>query len=194
MTVEQALNLKQGDRVFWNDPDAEAETNCSGWLKIDSIRATLFENETLFVIQSGDTGYHNIRASELSLTAPDGWGEKQADEDIDPRVRALMAFLDCDEWQVSEAQYTDNAFEVSDETYLVLTDGEADVAWEQELGRYIDECILPEMPEHLRPYFNEDAWKHDARGDGRAHSLATYDGDENEAEIDGEVYYIYRIG
>ena len=48
------------------------------------------------------------------------------------------------------------------------------------------------MPEHFRSYFDEDKWKQDARMDGRAHSLASYDGDENYIEINGIEYYIYR--
>jgi len=42
-------------------------------------------------------------------------------------------------------------------------------------------------------YFDEDAWKYDAKMDGRGHSLASYDGNENEETVNDETYYIYRI-
>lgn len=79
------------------------------------------------------------------------------------------------------------------ENYLVLDDYEADEAWDKELDYYIDECILCELPEQYRNYFNSEAWKNDARQDGRGHCLASYDGKENEETVNGETFYIYRI-
>jgi hypothetical protein len=63
--------------------------------------------------------------------------------------------------------------------YAVGTDEEADEAWDQSLDSYLDDCgVLDSMPENLRPYFDREAWKRDARFDGRGHSLASYDGNE----------------
>ena len=61
--------------------------------------------------------------------------------------------------------------------YLVLTDDEAN----------------DKLEESLDSYFDEDAWKYDAKMDGRGHSLASYDGNENEETVNDETYYIYRI-
>ena len=77
--------------------------------------------------------------------------------------------------------------------YLVLTSDEAETAHDEALENYIDECILPECPPTIAPYFDRDAWKRDARYDGRGHVLASYDGDEHEVKIDGEWFYIYRV-
>jgi hypothetical protein len=85
-----------------------------------------------------------------------------------------------------------NTFDYYGEEYEVLTDDEADDRWEEELQMYIDECILPEIPEFCQRYFDEEAWKRDARFDGRGHSIARYDGCENEEEVNGTWYYIYR--
>lgn len=79
--------------------------------------------------------------------------------------------------------------------YLVLTDDEADDAWDEELERYIDDCL--EIPESVKPYFDREQWKVDARGDGRGHALSSYDGCENRVEFNGlddmtAVFYIYR--
>ena len=84
--------------------------------------------------------------------------------------------------------------------YMVLTDAEADVKWEESLDSYIEECITPEIDKlsegagNLSYYitFDEETWKRDARMDGRGHSLSSYDGHENEETIEGETFYIYR--
>lgn len=74
--------------------------------------------------------------------------------------------------------------------YLVLDDVDADALWESYLDSYIDDCL--EIPEYIVPYFDEKAWKRDAKMDGRGHSLSSYDGEEYEEEIGGTTYYIYR--
>lgn len=76
--------------------------------------------------------------------------------------------------------------------YLVLTDEEADEKWDEYAEEYIDEMIRP-LPEFAQNYFDREMWKRDARMDGRGASLSSYDGAENEAEIDGTWYYIYRV-
>lgn len=97
--------------------------------------------------------------------------------------------------QIQEATYNDNLFEYYNESYLVLTDDEADDAWEDELQNYIDECIMPELERNcpeLSRYFDEEAWKRDARFDGRGHSLNRYDGTEYDEKVNDTWYYIYR--
>lgn len=74
--------------------------------------------------------------------------------------------------------------------YAIGTDLECDVALEEALDQYIDDCILPELPEFAARYFDTDSWKNDAEYDGRGHSLATYDG--NEIELDNDLF-AYRI-
>lgn len=75
--------------------------------------------------------------------------------------------------------------------YAIGTDSEADEAWDQALDSYLDDCgVLDSIPENLRRYFDCDAWKSDARHDGRGHALASYDGDEMELQ-DG--YVAFRI-
>lgn len=86
------------------------------------------------------------------------------------------------------------------EDYRVLTDQEADEAWEESLDNYIEECITPKIDKlsegagNLSYYitFNEKTWKRDARMDGRGHSLSSYDGNENEETIEDTTFYIYR--
>ena len=91
------------------------------------------------------------------------------------------------------SRYRDDVFEVGNEQYMVLTDEEADAEWEIELDRYLDECIYPELEDHVANYFDDEKWKNDARHDGRGHSLGSYDGYEYEVAIGETFYYIYRI-
>lgn len=81
-----------------------------------------------------------------------------------------------------------------DENYKVLTDNEADEENDAMIDNYIEECILPEIPSQYRSYFDSEAFKNDAAHDGRGHNIALYDGHENEEEVNGTTYYIYRIG
>ena len=77
--------------------------------------------------------------------------------------------------------------------YLVLTDSEADKKWEEALDSYLEECVYDTIPDWIKGYFDEEAWKRDARMDGRGHSLATYDGHEHYETIENEEFYIYKI-
>ena len=86
-----------------------------------------------------------------------------------------------------------NMFSYYNEDYYVLTDSEADDMEDDSLDNYINECIMPEIPEHLQNYFDEVAWKRDVRMDGRGHIISTYDGAEYEETVEGTTYYIYRV-
>lgn len=74
--------------------------------------------------------------------------------------------------------------------YRVLTDDEADAAEREYLLSIIDDVL--EIPDSIRPYFDEEAWLKDARQDGRGHHLAGYDGVEREQEVEGTRYFLYR--
>ena len=91
----------------------------------------------------------------------------------------------------------DSPVHYNGEDFLVLTDEEADNAWEDSLESYIDEVILPEIPDSYRYYFNRESWKNDARSDGRAISISM-DGDESYYNIEfddgsSQDIYIYRV-
>lgn len=112
--------------------------------------------------------------------------------DVDPKVRALMSYFNVAEDAVTEER--GDTFTVDGEgEFAVMTDEEADQAWDESLESYIEDCILPEVPAQLAAYFDREAWKRDARYDGRGHCLSPFDGEEHEQKIDGEWFYIYRV-
>ena len=84
-----------------------------------------------------------------------------------------------------------NMFSYYNEDYYVLTDSEAGEEEDRQLNNYIDECL--EIPDNIRPYFDEEKWKRDARMDGRGHIISSYDGCEYEETVEGTTYYIYRV-
>lgn len=109
-------------------------------------------------------------------------------------LEALAKHLECDPDELTEERYDCyglTVFSLGSKQYAVGTDNEADSAWDQSLDSYLDDCgILDSFPENLRGYFDREAWKNDARMDGRGHFLASYDGDEIELD-DG--YVAFRI-
>ena len=111
------------------------------------------------------------------------------------------AFVENEGWDGElsfEEWLEDNGTEVDVEEYdeygdwKVYTESEADDAWEESLDQYVEECILPDLPVNMRYYFDTEKWKDDARMDGRGHCLSGYDGCEQEQEVNGTTYYLYR--
>lgn len=82
----------------------------------------------------------------------------------------------------------DTSFDYGRQSYLVLTDEEADDLWDEYLENYLDECVEGADSR----YFNRELWKKGARNDGRGHSLAGYDRNEDCQTVNGTDYYIYR--
>ena len=112
------------------------------------------------------------------------------------KKRALAQHLQigtaCIEDEIEFSGWDDCVFEAEGGEYLVLTEGEADDRWDESLDSYIEDCL--EIPEHIRDYFDEDAWKADARTDGRGHSLSPYDGVEYTETVEDVEFCIFRTG
>lgn len=84
--------------------------------------------------------------------------------------------------EINELDIDTDEISFNGENLLVLDEDEADERWDEELDLYIDDCL--EIPSHIRPYFDEEAWKRDARFDGRGYAISRYDGYENQYRID----------
>lgn len=124
--------------------------------------------------------------TELEAIEDAGGGEYEDD------VYALAVYLEVNPAELSEERYKCYGLKVisnGSEEYAIGTDDEADSAWDQALDSYLDDCgVIDSIPDNLHPYFDREAWKRDARLDGRGHALASYDGCEIELE-DGFVAF-----
>jgi hypothetical protein len=113
------------------------------------------------------------------------------------KARALAELLDIEPEDVLSSiahEASCDEYSAGIGEYRVLTDDEADVVWDEYLDSYIDDCL--EIPEGMENYFDREAWKRDARMDGRGHSISTYDGSEDEATdpVSGDDFVIFRVG
>lgn len=139
--------------------------------------------------------YIDFQESQVESTyeSMQNWSDKQwalfehACEDLDT-VEEINNLNDID---------TDEIY-FNGEHLLVLTDSEADDIWDERLESYLNECVMPEIPDYLQSYFDVESWKRDAKYDGRGLSIAGYDGNENEYFLkyeDGQEaeIYIYRV-
>ena len=150
--------------------------------------------DDFFILQTQDgerIAYEGTEEDAREQFEADIEGTDEADIDVNFEV-----FCSNNLSEVSEIDGTDGR-----DDYYVLTDEEADEKWEESLDSYIEECITPEIDKlsegagNLAYYvtFDEEKWKRDARMDGRGHSLASYDGHENEENVEGITFYIYRL-
>ena len=104
----------------------------------------------------------------------------------------MIEEIDCLEIDTDEVS-------VNGQSLLVLTDDEADRAYEKYLQNYIDECVLIDIPERYHSYFNEEKFIDDAKMEKGRGDLADFDGYENGPfwKIKGyefkENIYIYRM-
>ena len=117
--------------------------------------------------------------------------DEEATEEEQKEQRAEAIKEVTDELDSIVEGYDDNMFSYYSGSYYVLTDSEADDKEDQQLNFYIDECL--EIPDDIRPYFDDEKWKRDAGMDGRGHIISTYDGCEYEEEVNNTTYYIYRV-
>ncbi len=117
-------------------------------------------------------------------------------EESDPKIAALAEHLGESYGSITEeGRGTWYECEEQRGEWFVLTDEEADQAADERLNDYIEQCVLDEIPEQYRPYFDRAAWKKDVLDEGgRGPQLSSYDGEENDVTIDGVSYFIYRQG
>jgi len=152
-----------------------------------AIALKQFNDEEFFFVDGNDDGEITIFEGNEE-EAREGF---RADIEGTEEVEIESNFLIYCQNNLTEIDEIDG----DDETdgYMVLTDDEANEKWEASLDSYLEECIYPELPEVAKRYFDDEAWKRDARHDGRGHSINSYDGGEDEETVNGVTYYIYRV-
>lgn len=111
--------------------------------------------------------------------------------DYSERVLALALFLECDPDELSESRYDDAIIEHYRDSYLVLTDDEADKRARECASNLADEA-LDQIPDHLQRYFDEELYIQETLEDGRGWLLNHQNDAEEEVDLDGTTYYIYE--
>jgi hypothetical protein len=116
------------------------------------------------------------------------------DDFLEPeRVQALAEFLDCPLSIITESAYGGHVFSAEGSDWLVVDDNEADELWEEDLENYVEECILPDLNEMHRNYFDTESWIEDTKRNGdRGNSLNRYSGEEDSVEFEGITWFIYQ--
>jgi len=115
-------------------------------------------------------------------------------DDCDER-KPLALFIVRGNWKgcigtdIVESSYDDCTFEVDGEQWLICDESEREDRYEEALENYLDDGCVEGAD---GPYFDRDAWKRDARFDGAGCWLSHYDNAEEECEVDGEWFFLYR--
>lgn len=114
------------------------------------------------------------------------------------RMKAFCEHFGCTEEEVEVDNYNGCCFNYNDCEYLILTDDEADEEEKERLDDYLENCLLPELPEWCHRYFDEEEWYKDNKGWDRPSWISSYDGEETEVSVKSEegnsvYFYIYRI-
>jgi hypothetical protein len=131
----------------------------------------------------------NVIPKDIMEVVEDYINENEQDED--DYYDIFQFILDNDMYR--EEAKRGSEFKLDGREYNVFDDYDADKAFEESMKCYIDECVLSEIPEQYRYYFDEENFIKDTqRNDGRGPSLATYDGEELEAYVNEKFYYGYR--
>ena len=130
-------------------------------------------------------------ARDLDTTIEAVWEQIK---DWDSKQWAVFSYFDFDAYMIEEISDLDidtDDVKVGGQYLLVLTDSEADDAEDEYLDGYLEEFVYSQIPDNLRNYFDDEAWKSDNSG-CRGENLAHYDGQEREHKVDDELIYIYR--
>jgi hypothetical protein len=185
--VENEINERLNNGDVWAWAVVKVVASWSGFEGSDVLGACSYKDEAEFK----EGGYYadmvETALAELVVSV-----ENESDE----RSRALADAIGDDASAITlpAGMGGDNYDIGRSRSYRVMTEDEADTAWDEALDNYLEECVYPELPETLRGYFDDAKWKRDAKFDGRGHALNSYDGSEEEGTdpLTGEQFVIFR--
>ncbi len=181
--ISPATELQNELLILWREKHIQ-EIDSEDYEGIKSIISDLQQEETE---RAGDP-----LLSELDEEEAISMIEEEGNFNNPEKVLALAIEEDITVNEIALISENGNIYSYGGREYLVCTDEEADQAQDEDFDNYIEECILPTMPEHTRMYFDEESWKDDAKHDGRGHSLNRYNGHEEEQTVNGTSYFLYR--
>ena len=169
----------------------ETDNNTGAEISTDESGSFRYWNDGDFLFLYSDGKLWQFEEMEAFANFAEGKDIEPSDifpEFTDDQFYAIAFTLMPSFEEMSDASLSGTNLEIMGNEYLFGTDAEMDELWDEYLDNYIDECILPEVPEAFQNYFDDEKWKSDAKDDGRAHSLASYDGHE----LSHGDYYFYR--
>jgi hypothetical protein len=86
-----------------------------------------------------------------------------------------------------------NTYEIGkNRQWAVIPESDIDDVFKEYTDNYVNDCILPEVPENIRSYFDYDKFNEDAQSDGYG-IMSSYDGQDNEQDFDDNLYHILRL-
>ena len=75
---------------------------------------------------------------------------------------------------------TDFEMDIDGATYRFIHDSEIENAFKEYMESYIDDCVLPEIPEYLQAYFDSESFISDTRINDGYSIFASYNGNHEE--------------
>jgi hypothetical protein len=79
------------------------------------------------------------------------------------------------------------------EQWGVIFSGHIEGAFKIYAQGWIDEYVLPTIPERYRLYFDSGAFIHDMELEGGYSGMSPYDGNYEEVTIGGQTWYLFRV-
>ena len=76
--------------------------------------------------------------------------------------------------------------------YAIVPEADIDDAFKEYAEQYVDDCILPTMPESTRRYFDMEAFIEDLQVDGYG-IMSSYDGNYEEITVNEKTWYVFRL-
>lgn len=155
---------------------------------------------------------YDMGIADITLITPDQYKDEKAEliEQItyelpsDEEDIALLLYLhgdgETDLWvddynfERSYSHKGGNVYRVCNRReYLVVSSSDLDDVYRDYMVELIDDCVIPNLPENLKNYFDYDSYIDDSlSGDGYG-QLAPYDGNDNEVQYNGTYYHIFRL-
>lgn len=115
---------------------------------------------------------------DMALNDPAGFSDAISELEDDAENGRLSA------WEVVT---------IDGDDWYIVDESDRETMWDDVLQSYLDDCLLPTLPEHARYYFDDEKWKQDARFDGAGHAISSHDGNEHEIQLtDGTWMFAYR--
>jgi hypothetical protein len=91
-------------------------------------------------------------------------------------------------------EISEDEFIVDGETWRIMSEPDYQVYSDEIINEYIDECVLPEIPEYLQSYFDADAYIRDIDYAGDRDGLvAPHDGVVYQHKHNDDWFCFWRI-